>query len=655
MSLSTLGTLVLFILFVVNVATLGLSLVGSRRQDVRMIQGSIRGIDAVAGLSVFASTLIVYAFLAGDYSIRYVAETSDATMPVFYKITSFWGSLEGSLLFWLLLQAVFASIAVRANKRRHADLIPHVVTILAGISLFFVTLILFQSNPFAPHLLETPVSGRGLNPLLQNPYMAIHPPCLYLGYVSLSVPYAFGMAALITGHVDSAWQRAVRRWTLFSWLFLAAGLTLGGLWAYEELGWGGYWAWDPVENAGLLPWFTSTAFLHSIMIQERRGMMRGWNMSLVIISFWLTIVGTFLTRSGVVQSVHAFGANPVLAWTFGGLIVVILVFSFGLLIWRLPLLRSRGELESVFSREFGFLLNNWILLSCSLFVLGGTVYPSISEYVGDRVVLGAPFFEHYMVPLGLALLALTGLGPLLAWRKTTPENLAQQFFGPLAAGAVGLMVPWFLGLRSAWGLACFGLCAFTCWTIVQEFYRGIRVARHGGRYGIVDAAIRLVLRARRRYGGYVVHLGIVLMFLGWGGNSYKVEKKANLRPGDTVELGDYMIRHAGLRATEDWQKEMITADVEVLRLGEADGEPLTTLHPARWWYFKLPEQPTTEVDRYMAVGEDVYVSIQTVDLGTGWTQMSLYVNPLVNWIWVGTMVLLVGGAICIGTRKRVEE
>lgn len=654
MSIATLGTTVVLIMFLVNLAAAGLAIVGARRRDLRLIEGAVRGVDATAGLAIFASTLMVYALLAGDYSIRYVAETSDATMPVFYKITAFWGSLEGSLLFWVVLQTSFTAMAVRANRLRHPDLIPHVVAVLTLISAFFIALIVFVNNPFAEHLIETPVTGRGLNPLLQNAYMVIHPPCLYLGYVSLSVPYAFGIAALVTGQVDAAWQVSVRRWTLFSWMFLGLGLILGGLWAYEELGWGGYWAWDPVENAGLLPWFTSTAFLHSIMIQERRGMLRVWNMVLVIVSFLLSIVGTFLTRSGVVQSVHAFGANPTLAWAFGSLIIFILVVSFALLVWRLPLLRARGELESVFSREFGFLLNNWMLLACSLFVLGGTIYPTISEYVGDRVVLGAPFFEHYMVPLGLALLGLTGLGPLLAWRKSTPKNLAEQFLGPLVAGAVGTLVPWFLGLTSPWGLTCFGLCAFTFWTIAQEFYRGIKVARHGGKYGLVDASIRLVLRARRRYGGYIVHLGIVLMFLGWGGNSYKSESRTNMRPGDTYEIGGYVLRHAGLRATEDWQKEMITADIEVLREGGGD-HVLATLQPARWWYFKMPDQPTTEVDRFMTPTEDVYVSIQTVDLVTGWTQMSLFVNPLVNWIWIGAIVMLFGGTICIGTRRQEQR
>ena len=663
MPISTLGTICVLVLFLLCLTTIGLSVVGAYRRSERLIEAAVQGVYAIAGVAAFASSLIIYAFLAGDYSLQYVQHTSDSAMPLFYKITAFWGGLDGSLLFWVLLLALFSAMAVRANRRRHPELIPHVVTVLVTINVFFVGLLVFLKNPFEPFLLEAPTEGRGLNPLLQNAYMVIHPPSLYLGYVSLAVPYAFGMAAMITGQVDSAWQASVRRWTLFSWMFLTLGLILGGLWAYEELGWGGYWAWDPVENAGLLPWFTATAFLHSVMIQERRGMLRVWNLILVVISFWLSIVGTFMTRSGVVQSVHAFGEDPDLAWTFGVFIFVILIVSFALLIWRLPLLQSRNSLESVLSREFAFLVNNWLFLSMSLFVLGATMYPTFSEWFDKRVTIGPPFFNHYMIKAGLVTLGLTGIGPLLAWKKTSNESLVRQFLFPLIVGMVGTAIPFGLGLDSVAGLICFGLCAFTAATIAQEFYRGIRVASKGGKYNVVDATIRLVTRARRRYGGYIVHLGVVLMFLGWAGNSYKIERKVNLQPGQAVMLGDYVIHHAGLRATEDWQKEMITADIEVIvdgEVGENDtlvdpGTVVSTLHPARWWYFQLPEQPTTEVARYMTAGEDVYVSIQTVDMTTGWTQMRLFINPLVNWIWLGTVIMLLGGAICIGTRRKEKE
>lgn len=667
MTIALLGTAAILLLFVQSLATGSFAVLGAHRRSERLIEASVQGTYASFGLAAFASSLIVYAFLAGDYSIQYVQHTSDAAMPLFYKITAFWGGLDGSLLFWVLLHTLFGSLAVRANRLRHRELIAHVVAVLSVITAFFVGLLLFIKNPFAQYLLEVPTQGKGLNPLLQNLYMIVHPPSLYLGYVSLAVPYAFGMAALLTGQVDAAWQRSVRRWVLFSWMFLTFGLILGGLWAYEELGWGGYWAWDPVENAGLLPWFTTTAFLHSVMIQERRGMMKAWNLILIIVSFLLTIVGTFMTRSGVVQSVHAFGSDPVLAWTFGGFMLAIVVVSFGLLIWRLPLLRSRGELESVMSREFAFLVNNWLFLVCALFVLGATMWPTFTEWrmilaekwpavlgwqhPGERVVIGPPFFNLYMRPLGLSLLLLTGLGPLLAWRKTSADSLVRQFGAPLVVGAATTAIPWALGVDSPWGLACFGLCGFTGWTIVQEFYRGVALRRRQRPQGVLSALISLVLRARRRYGGYIVHLGVVLMFLGWAGNAYKLEKKATLRPGETVELGAYTLRHDGLRATEDWQKEMITADIAVLRADALQ----TTLRPARWWYYQLPEQPTTEVSRHMTFGEDVYVSMQEVDMTTGWTQLSIYINPLVNWIWVGFAVMLAGSLVCVGTRRSEHD
>ncbi len=674
MSVATLGTITMLVLFAIGLSTIGLAMVGAHRRSARLIDAAVQGTYAVAALAAFASSLIIYAFLADDFSIQYVHHTSDSAMPLFYKITAFWGGLDGSLLFWVLLLSVFSALAVRSNRRRHPDLIAHVIWILVLIDVFFVGVLIFVKNPFEPFLLEPEMAGnpRGLNPLLQNVYMVVHPPSLYLGYVSLAVPYAFGMAALIAGQVDSAWQQSVRRWTLFSWTFLTVGLVLGGLWAYEELGWGGYWAWDPVENAGLFPWFTATAFLHSIMIQERRGMLKRWNVALVALSFWLSIVGTFLTRSGVVQSVHAFGKDPKLAWIFGVFMIVILIGSFGLLIWRWSLLRSRSELESVLSREFAFLLNNWILLGMAFFVLGSTLWPTLSEWLlSDRITIRESHFNHYMVPAGISLLLLMGVGPLLAWRSSSSESLQKQFLGPLLVGAVGTvlaMVLEWLRLRAVldgatpsaeelgnayrghvWALSCFGLSAFTLATIVQEFARGLAVARKNDPdRSFVDAALRLFTRARRRYGGYVIHLGVVLMFFGVAGKAYGIERKVNMRPGEIVELGDYEIRHMGLHVTEDWQKQMITGEFKVERWGET----VDTLHPARWWYFQLPEQPTTEVARHISLAEDVYLSMQTVDLTTGKTQLKMYINPLVNWVWIGTITMLFGAAICIGTRKQ---
>ena len=687
MTISTLGTIAILVLFLMTLVTASLAILGAARHSERLTEGAVQGIHGTFAVAAFASMLLEYAFLSGDYTIQYVQQNGHPEMPVFYKLTAFWGSLDGSLLFWVLLLSLFSSLAIRANRQRHRVLIPHAVAVLAIVIGFFSALLLFLKNPFAPYLLPTaPVAGKGMNPLLQNPYMIFHPPSLYLGMVSLAVPFAFGMAALITGQVDSSWQASVRRWVLFSWLFLSIGLVLGGLWAYEELGWGGYWAWDPVENAGLLPWLMCTAFLHSVMVQERRGMLKVWNLVLVISSFFMTIYGTYLTRSGVVQSVHAFGESPELAWSFGGLMIAVLVVSAVLLIWRWPLLRSRNELESVVSREFAFLLNNWLFFGSSVFVGLVVIFPTLTDMEGfrsfynaallpvvqlfsaespeltGRITIGPSFYNHYMSPVGLALLFLTGFGPLVAWRKTTGSSLVKQFMGPLVAGLTAMVIAAVaiplvrsaggLEFLSVGGLLCFGLCGFTFWTIAQEFYRGVRVRRKHRKQSVLEALIGLMVRARRRYGGYVVHLGIVLMFFGFAGNSYKLERKLVMHPGEVTQLGDYQIRHDGIVATQDWQKDMLTVQLTVL---DAQGDELAELTPAKWWYYQLKEQPTTEASRYMALEGDVYASIADVQLSTGWTRLNLYYNPLVNWVWLGFAVMLAGGAICIGTRKGDAE
>ncbi len=367
----------------------------ARRRSRRLIESGIGAFYLVAALMTCASAVMINAFLTDDYSIKYVAHYSDSVQPLFYKITSYWGGLDGSIMFWVFLLSVFGSIAVYVNRERHRELIPYVVATISTVQMFFLYLMVVHKNPFTTSLASVPADGQGLNPLLQNSYMAIHPPSLYTGFVGMTIPFAFGIAALITGHLDDSWLRAVRRWTMFSWLFLSFGLTLGMIWAYEELGWGGYWGWDPVENAGLLPWFTATAFLHSVMVQERRSMLRVWNVTLVIVTFFLTIFGTFMTRSGVVQSMHAFGEDPVLAWLFTGFMVVIVVFSFGLVIYRLPLLRARNELDSWMSREAAFLANNWILLFSAFFVLFATMFPTLSEAItGERLTVGRAVLQR---------------------------------------------------------------------------------------------------------------------------------------------------------------------------------------------------------------------------------------------------------------------
>src|SRR5262245_23395994 len=407
--MASLGTFLLLATFVVCSYAAVASVVGARRGSRHLVESGTGAFYLITALMTAASAVMVNAFLSDDFSINYVRGYSDRVQPLFYKITSYWGGLQGSIMFWVFLLSILSAIAVYVNRERHRELLPYVVAIISGVQMFFLFLMVVHKNPFMQTLGAVPPDGEGLNPALQNYWMVIHPPSLYTGFVGMTIPYAFGMAALITGHLDDAWLRAVRRWTMFSWLFLSFGLTLGMIWAYEELGWGGYWAWDPVENAALLPWFTATAFLHSVMVQERRSMLRVWNVTLVITTFFLTIFGTFMTRSGVVQSVHAFGDDPILAKLFTGFMVLILTVSFGLVIYRLPLLRSRNELDSWMSREAAFLINNWILLFSAFFVLFATMFPTLSEAItGTRLTVAAPFFNKWMAPIGMILLFLTG-------------------------------------------------------------------------------------------------------------------------------------------------------------------------------------------------------------------------------------------------------
>lgn len=642
--MASFGTFILLATFVIAAYAAAASVGGARRRDSRLIESGVGAFYLIAAMLTVASAVIVHAFLIGDYSIKYVDRYSDIAQPLFYKITSYWGGLDGSILFWSFLLAIFGALAVRMNREAHRELIPYVVAVISIVQMFFLFLMVIHNNPFETYLTQVPDDGRGLNPLLQNPYMVIHPPALYLGFVGMTIPYAFGMAALITGHLDDSWLRAVRRWTITSWLFLSFGLVLGMIWAYEELGWGGYWGWDPVENAGLLPWFTATAFLHSVLVQERRGMLRVWNVTLVITTFFLTIFGTFMTRSGVVQSVHAFGEDKELAWMFTVFMVAILAVSFGYVIYRLPLLRSRHELDSWVSREAAFLANNWILLFSAFFVLFATMFPTLSEVlVGQRLTVGPPFFNKWMLPIGLILLFLTGVGPLLAWRKSTPSNLRYQFLWPTAFAVATATVLYLLGLHVWSSGLCFALSAFVVGTIVQEFWRGARVRQGATGADLLTSMIGLVSRSHRRYGGYVVHLGIVLMFLGFAGEGYKQESQLQLAPGQSATVGDFTFTHRSIKVTDDGQKQMVTAHMDLTRGDKALG----AMDPAKWFFRKREEEPTTEVAIRRGAWEDVYVVMAAFDVQQQTGQFHLVVNPLVNWIWVGFGVLALGTIIAM--------
>ncbi len=642
--MATLGTFVLLAAFVVASYAVAASVSGARRGSRRLIESGIGAFYLVAALMTVASAIIVQAFVTGNYAIKYVQRYSDSAQPLAYKLASYWGGLDGSIMFWVFLLSAFGTLAVWTNRERHRELIPWVVAVIAVTEMFFLFLMVIHNNPFEMYLTQVPSDGRGLNPLLQNFYMAIHPPSLYTGFVAMTIPFAFGIAALATGHVDDAWLRAVRRWTMIGWLFLTFGLTLGMLWAYEELGWGGFWGWDPVENAGLLPWFTATAFLHSVMVQEKRGMLRVWNVTLVIVTFFLTIFGTFMTRSGVVQSVHAFGEDRELAMMFTVFMVAILTGSFGLVIYRLPLLRARHDLDSWVSREAAFLANNWILLFSAFFVLFATMFPTLSEALaGQRLTVGPPFFNKWMLPIGLILLVLTGIGPLLAWRKSTISNVVQQVTWPVAAALVtgGAVVA--LGIRVWASGICFALCAFVGVTILQEFIRGAQVRRRATGTDIFTALVGLVGRSRRRYGGYIVHVGIALMFLGFAGQGFKQERQMLLKPGQQADVGHFTIRHDALSVTSDEQKQMVTGQVTI----SEDGKVIGQMTPAKWFFNKHESDPTTEVAIRRAPGEDLYVVLAGYDVQSQSATYAITINPLVNWIWFGFGVLALGTGIAL--------
>jgi cytochrome c-type biogenesis protein CcmF len=642
--MATLGYYLLLAAFVVGAYAAAMSVAGARRRSQRLIESGTGAFYLITAIMTVASGVIVYAFATGDYSIKYVQRYSDSALPLAYKLTSYWGGLDGSIMFWVFLLSAFGAAAVYINRERHRELVPYVVAVIAVVEMFFLYLMIVHNNPFETFLTERPADGTGLNPLLQNFYMVIHPPTMYLGFVGLTIPFAFGLAALITGHLDDSWLRAVRRWTMFAWLFLSVGLGLGMIWAYEELGWGGFWAWDPVENAGLLPWFTATAFLHSVMVQERRGMLRIWNVTLVITTFFLTLFGTFMTRSGVVQSVHAFGEDPELARLFTIFMVATLIVSFGFVIYRLPLLRARNELDSWVSREAAFLVNNWILLFSAFFVLFATMFPTLSEAVtGDRITVNEQFFTRWMAPIGLMLLFLTGVGPLLAWRKSTLANLRDQFLVPVVSGLAvgGLAVA--LGVRMWSSGICFALSGFVLGTIVQEFWRGARVRQRSTGTDVFTALVGLVGRNKRRYGGYVVHVGIVLMFLGFAGEGIKQERTVVLKPGQDATISDYTVRLDAIRVTQDSRKQAITAHVTALR----DGAELTKMYPARWFFHTHQDQPTTEVAIRRTLTEDLYVVMPEVDVASQTASVNLVVSPLVNWVWFGFGMLAIGTLIAL--------
>lgn len=680
---NTLGNLLVHAAIVLAVFAGLASVVGYRRRDGRLMLAGERAAFAITAVMLAAAALLVHAFLTHDYSNKYVARYSDNNMPWYYLVAAFWGGQAGSLMFWCVTLAVVTGLLVWQNRHQNRDLLPTVVATLMAVQLFFLVLMVFEANPFETFRInEPPVNGNGLEPLLQNPAMTFHPPSILSGYVWFTAPFAFAVAALIHRRTDDAWIRTTRRYAIISWAFLSCGNLFGGMWAYEELGWGGFWGWDPVENAALMPWLLASAYIHSVMIQERRGMLKVWNMCLVLGTYFLTVFGTFLTRSGLIESVHTFAQSDVGDW-FVVFLSVLAVFSLGLLIWRVAdgTLRSENDMDSLLSREGAFLLNNYLLVGCVAVVMFGTLGQKISDFFWQETKYTASWFNTWMTPLGIALLLAMGVGPLLPWRRASRKNFRKNFAVPLLVSAVATgavvasnayhvrdllaktslpvgEVPLALLLRSAeltgvYATVAFFGCFFVLYTMGVEFVRGAMVRARSTGEGFWQALGRLTAKNRRRYGGYITHVGFALLFLGFIGTGLKTEVDLSFSgKGATGQIEDKLLTFKGFERDSNREYEEWFGLFDVHQL-DAEGKPaelLGTLRPSRRFYHGANirmSRTTTEKDELVGWRGNVYLTMVSFRPGFDNADVIAHYNPMIIWMWVGGAVLLLGVAFAI--------
>src|SRR3954469_7048416 len=683
----------------------GAAIYGARGGGRRWVVSARHAMYALAGLLVTAFVILEAAYLRSDFSFDLVATNSSTDTPTFYKFTAIWSSQAGSLLLWVLLLSLFSSAVLRATRNKQREVVPYATAVLGVIASFFLMLVVFYASPFDT-LAHPPAQGNGLNPLLRHPAMMFHPPMLYTGYVGFSVPFAFAVGALITRRTGMDWIRATRRFALIAWTFLGFGIMLGALWSFAELGWGGYWGWDAVENAALLPWLVGTAYLHSIQVEEKRGMLRVWNVSLIMGAFVLALLGTFLVRSGILDSINAFGAST-LGKPFLGFIAFCAIGSTALVVSRLDHLRSDARLESVWSREGAFLLNNLVLVAMAFVIWWGTFFPLISEaFTGKKASVGPPWFDRYTVPLALALVLLAGIGPVLTWRKISPRALRRTLVVPLAVAAVALLaLIAFTDATHSWtSLAMFTLISFVVAVVAQEFWRGVGARRVMTSEAPPTALVRLVGRNRRRWGGYIVHLGIAVLFLGVAASSaFHSQRDVHLKQGQTTTVGDYKVKY--LRATADVGRDTagtgapisLGAVLDVSKAGKH-----TIVRPKRNFYpindASVPMiarffegEPTSEVDVRWGLKRDLWFAIQPdlaslmpaireADRKFGGPEFAKYqalliatiaqsyahdpppanfrmiVSPMVAFIWIGGLIAVCGALIALWpgaeTRRR---
>jgi len=656
---SVIGTFALFLALAVAVYGAVASFVGARSRNALMVESARTSSWALIGLVLIANLTMLVAILSNDFSLHYVAENSSRATPTFFKVLALWSADEGSLLLWnLVLSGYLLAVAVRFRRQR-PETFPWALGVMFTVSSFYLLLVTIATHPFGT-LAQTPVDGRGPLPLLQNhPLMAAHPPMLYLGFIGMTVPFAFGMAALLTGRVSDQWIRITRRWTLFAWVCLTAGLFLGSLWSYSVLGWGGYWAWDPVENIALLPWLASTAFLHSVMVQERRGMLKVWNLSLIVATFGLTVFGTFLTRGSILSSVHAFAESAV-GPLYLGFLLVALCAGFGLIAARSKQLASESSIDRVISREGVFLGNNILLVALTVTVLIGTVFPLINEALtGSKVSVGGPYFDRTAAPVMILLLFLMGIGPLLPWRVGSKRYLLQRLRVPLWAAALTIVGLGATGVRHPTTIFAFGLAAFVGTATVGEMVRGVRAQRRALGGGVWRSVRGAVSRNRRLYGGLVAHLGLVLAIVAitWS-TSFKTEQEVTLAKGESTSFAGYDMRFVGSTFRNEPQRIVFVSTLELSR----DGKTVGVLIPSLNYYPSAPNEPigTPSISKGTPLNgfHDLYASLQSLaPKGTSAT-FRLFSEPGVMWLWVGGSVIVLGGVIALWPprkRRRAPE
>jgi cytochrome c-type biogenesis protein CcmF len=620
---------------------------GLARKDDRLGETARRaGIASWAAVTI-AGLALVMAALGNDFSVSYIMHHSNRDLPIAYKFAALWSGQEGSLLFWAWLLSTYA-LVLRLRYKVDPQLFAHASVIIAAVQVFFFSLINFAANPFGLVTGTIPADGNGLNPLLQYPEMVIHPPMLYLGYVGVTVPFAFALGALIMKYPGEKWIHITRRWTMVAWLFLTCGIFLGAHWAYEVLGWGGYWGWDPVENASLLPWLTMTAFLHSVMMQEKRGMMKMWNMWLIFTTFLLAIFGTFLTRSGVVSSVHAFAQSSIGTW-FVWFLAIIFSTCVYFVVRNRETLKSEHRLESLVSRESSFLFNNLVLLVSCFAVLWGTLFPVLSEWVtGSKVTVGPPFFNRVNVPIGIFLVLLTGIGPLLAWRQTSLDRVKRNFVWPTAVMVLTAIVLLAGGMRpwqdSAYfySLMAISLAMFVVATVTGEFWRGGRVIARQTGVNILQGMVVITRRNTRRYGGYLIHIGVVLIIIGFAGLPFNQDKEQEMGFGDKMQIGGYTLVCQSYTQDDKPNYSSEWAVIDVYR----KGRKIATMFPERRFY-KASEQTATIVANRSRLSRDLYLVYTGRNQDTGKPIIKAHVNPLVLWIWIGVHVVLIGTIIAL--------